>query len=38
MNKIQIGDIIPSFTLKDQNGVDFDIYSLLGRKKLVIAC
>jgi peroxiredoxin Q/BCP len=36
MNKIQIGDIIPSFTLKDQNGNDFDISSLLGRKKLVI--
>ena len=36
MNKIQIGDIIPSFTLKDQNGNDFDISTLLGRKKLVI--
>jgi peroxiredoxin Q/BCP len=36
MNKIQIGDIIPSFILKDQNGNDFDISSLLGRKKLVI--
>jgi thioredoxin-dependent peroxiredoxin len=36
MNKIQIGDPIPSFTLKDQNGNDFDISSLLGRKKLVI--
>ena len=36
MNKIQIGDKIPSFTLKDQNGNDFDISSLLGRKKLVI--
>ena len=36
MNKIQIGDIIPSFSLKDQNGIDFDISSLLGRKKLVI--
>jgi thioredoxin-dependent peroxiredoxin len=36
MNKIQVGDPIPSFTLKDQNGNDFDISSLLGRKKLVI--
>jgi peroxiredoxin Q/BCP len=36
MNKIQIGDLIPSFALKDQNGNDFDISSLLGRKKLVI--
>ncbi len=36
MNKIQIGDTIPSFTLKDQNGNDFDITTLLGRKKLVI--
>ena len=36
MNKIQIGGTIPSFTLKDQNGIDFDISTLLGRKKLVI--
>jgi len=36
MNKIQIGDLIPSFTLKDQNGNDFNISTLLGRKKLVI--
>jgi peroxiredoxin Q/BCP len=36
MNKIQIGDPIPAFTLKDQNGNYFDISSLLGRKKLVI--
>jgi thioredoxin-dependent peroxiredoxin len=36
MNKIQVGDTIPSFTLKDQNGNDFDISTLLGRKKLVI--
>lgn len=36
MNRIQIGDKIPSFTLPDQNGNDFDISSLLGRKKLVI--
>jgi len=36
MNKIQIGDTIPYFALKNQNGNDFDISSLLGRKKLVI--
>jgi len=30
MNKIQLGDPIPSFTLKDQNGNDFDISSFLG--------
>jgi len=36
MNKIQIGDTIPSFILKDQNGNDFDISTFLGRKKLVI--
>lgn len=26
MNRIQIGDMIPSFELKDQNGNDFDIF------------
>jgi thioredoxin-dependent peroxiredoxin len=36
MSKIQVGDTIPSFTLKDQDGNDFDIKSFLGRKKLVI--
>ena len=36
MNRIKIGDIVPAFTLKDQNGNDFDISILLGRKKLVI--
>jgi len=36
MNKIQVGDTIPPFTLKDQNGNDFDIATLLGIKKLVI--
>ena len=36
MSKIQVGDIIPPFTLKDQDGNDFDISTLLGRKKLVI--
>jgi thioredoxin-dependent peroxiredoxin len=36
MHKIQIGDTIPVFTLKDQNGNDFDISNFLGRKKMVI--
>ena len=36
MNEIQVGDTIPAFPLKDQNGNDFDISSLLGRKKLVV--
>jgi len=36
MKKIQVGDTIPGFTLKDQNGNDFDISTLLGKKKLVI--
>jgi len=36
MNKIQVGNTVPSFALKDQNGNDFEISSLLGRKKLVI--
>jgi peroxiredoxin Q/BCP len=36
MKKIQKGDLIPSFTLKDQNGNDFNISSFIGRKKLVI--
>jgi len=36
MGKIQTGDTIPSFILKDQNGNDFDISTLIGKKKLVI--
>jgi peroxiredoxin Q/BCP len=36
MNRIRVGDSIPSFILKDQNCNDFDISALLGRKKLVI--
>jgi thioredoxin-dependent peroxiredoxin len=36
MKKIQVGDTIPSFTLKDQNGIYFDISTFLGKKKLVI--
>jgi thioredoxin-dependent peroxiredoxin len=36
MNKIQVGNKIPAFILKDQNGNDFDISSFLGKKKLVL--
>ena len=33
---LEIGDKVPSFTLKDQHGSDFDINSLIGKKALVI--
>jgi peroxiredoxin Q/BCP len=36
MKKIQIGDIIPAFSLPDQNGNIFDISTFIGKKKLVI--
>jgi peroxiredoxin Q/BCP len=36
MNRIKIGDIIPYFSLKDQDGNLFDINTYLGKKKLVI--
>jgi peroxiredoxin Q/BCP len=36
MKPIQIGDMIPVFTLPDQDGVLFDINNYLGKKKLVI--
>ncbi|MBP1674468.1 MAG: peroxiredoxin, partial [Bacteroidetes bacterium] len=36
MAQIKIGDYIPSFSLKDQNGNLFDINTYLGKKKLVI--
>jgi peroxiredoxin Q/BCP len=36
MNTIQVGDMIPGFTLLDQNGSLFDIKSVPGNKKLVI--
>jgi len=36
MKKIKIGDMIPSFALKDQDDKEFDISTFLGRKKLVI--
>jgi peroxiredoxin Q/BCP len=36
MHAIETGDLIPEFTLPDQNGVSFDIKSVIGKKKLVI--
>jgi peroxiredoxin Q/BCP len=36
MKALQIGDMIPEFSLPDQNGSLFDIKSVLGQKKLVI--
>jgi thioredoxin-dependent peroxiredoxin len=36
MNEIKIGSSIPSFILPDQNGLLFDITSVLGKKNLVI--
>jgi peroxiredoxin Q/BCP len=36
MKKINIGDMIPPFTLPDQNGDIIDISAYIGRKKLVI--
>jgi len=36
MKPIQIGDIVPHFSLHDQNGNIFDISTILGKKKLVI--
>jgi peroxiredoxin Q/BCP len=36
MKKIEVGDSIPTFSLKDQNGNQFDISTIIGKKKLVI--
>ena len=36
MGKIQIGDIIPHFSLPDQEGTVIDLNTIIGRKKLVI--
>jgi thioredoxin-dependent peroxiredoxin len=36
MKPIQIGDMIPSFSLPDQDGNLFDINTYMGKKKLVI--
>ena len=35
-NKLKIGDTIPNFTLQDQNGIDFSIDKLVGKKAMVI--
>lgn len=36
MQPIRVGDLIPQFSLPDQNGEMFDISSVIGWKKLVI--
>jgi thioredoxin-dependent peroxiredoxin len=36
MKPVEIGDMIPDFSLKDQNGELFDITGIRGKKKLVI--
>jgi thioredoxin-dependent peroxiredoxin len=36
MIQVQIGDIVPDFSLKDQNGKLFDIADIRGKKKIVI--
>ncbi len=36
MDKIGIGSVVPSFTLKDQFGKDFDINTVKGKNNLVI--
>ncbi len=36
MKSLKVGDLIPDFSLPDQNGNLFDIRTVLGKKKLVI--
>ena len=36
MKPVEVGDIVPPFSLMDQNGNLFDINNLIGKKKLVI--
>ena len=36
MSKIEVGSFIPEFSLPDQNGTEFKINDVLGKKKLVI--
>jgi len=36
MNSLKVGDMIPRFSLPDQDGKMFDITTYLGKKKLVI--
>jgi peroxiredoxin Q/BCP len=35
-SKIQVGDTVPNFILKDQNGTDFSVTNLIGKKAMVI--
>ena len=34
--KIKEGDLFPAFTLKDDNGEDFDLNTLIGEKNIVL--
>jgi peroxiredoxin Q/BCP len=36
MKSIQVGDMIPDFSLPDQDGNMFNVDSVRGKKKLVI--
>jgi peroxiredoxin Q/BCP len=36
MNKIEVGNRLPEFSLPDQNGNLFDVATVVGKKKLVI--
>ncbi len=36
MKKIEVGSIVPQFTLADQNGTPFPINNVIGKKNLVI--
>lgn len=36
MNTLKVGDIIPEFSLPDQDGNMFDIRNVLGKRKLVV--
>jgi thioredoxin-dependent peroxiredoxin len=36
MKKLEVGSTIPEFSLPDQNGNQFDVHSVLGKKNLVI--
>ncbi len=36
MKQIGVGDIVPDFSLRDQNGKLFDISSIKGKKKIVL--
>lgn len=36
MNTVKVGDMIPEFSLPDQDGNIFDIRNVLGKRKLVV--